>query len=384
MLSLYQPVIVNADIKAMLHEMIKEELNEHIEDDRIQTAIYAIHGGLGNGYPLDDYLSKILDLAIIHGPSTATLQFYACAESQSATYKFLAILSGLRLDRGIQVFDGIRLEPLPKSTSELPPFLPNTFMNFNDVELLGKTLIAIDQSISPTLLKPFSFEMDPFNTAIASSDATDFNLQRFCQALSLICGVSVQPVLRWTHVSDDEFFNIKSGMGGGMSYDAAGFNNPPSTELTEFGLSEARALYQNMLHLSPQTHNSLQIPLNRWIKSKGVGSYVDKMIDLGISLEALYLRDTHDELRFRLSIRAAWHLGQTKDARKALFGDFRQIYDLRSKAVHTGALPDQVTIDGERISTSEFVDQAQDLCAKSLKKVIADGQLPDWDTLILG
>ena len=384
MLSLYELEIMNADIKTMLRETIKEELSEHIQDDRMQTAMFAIHGGSGNGYPLDDYLSKLLDLAIVDGASTAAHQFYASVKSQSATYKQFAILSGLRLEHGIQIFEGIRLEPLPNSTSELPPVLPNVSMGFNDTDFLGKTLIAIDHSISPIFLKPSSLDTDSFKISIASRDAADFNLRRFCQALSLICSVSVQSVLRWTHVSDNELFNIRSGIRSGGLYDPAGLNNSMSTELTEIRLREAKDLYQKMLSLSQQTLESLQVPIDRWIKSKGSGSYVDKMIDLGIALEALYLRDAHDELRFRLSVRAAWHLGQTKEARIALIKSFRQIYGLRSKAVHTGVLPEEVTIDGERVSTGEFVGRAQDLCAESLKKVIYDGQIPDWDSLILG
>ena len=108
------------------------------------------------------------------------------------------------------------------------------------------------------------------------------------------------------------------------------------------------------------------------------------MIDLGIALEALYLgnRD-NQELRFKLALRASWHLGKNKTNRQELFRRCRQIYDYRSQAVHRGVFLEK----GTSAEREEFIKGAQDLCLRSIKTAIAQG-IPkndkEWETWVLG
>ena len=85
-------------------------------------------------------------------------------------------------------------------------------------------------------------------------------------------------------------------------------------------------------------------------------------------------------LSFRL--RAAWFLGKDKDDRKRLLAVLKKIYDYRSTIVHGGELKKRdVTIDKKTIPMSELIADAQDLCQKSivkiLKKYSEDGKYPD-------
>ena len=122
----------------------------------------------------------------------------------------------------------------------------------------------------------------------------------------------------------------------------------------------------------------LQIPIDRWIKSKTYQGYVDKMIDLGIAMESFYLRGIRNELSFRFRLRAALHLGESAEDRKSRMKEFGQIYDFRSRAVHEGTLPKQVTVDGQSISMGRYIESTQVLFKESLIKVIESGTLPDW------
>ena len=124
---------------------------------------------------------------------------------------------------------------------------------------------------------------------------------------------------------------------------------------------------------------------------KSVENYVDRMIDLGIALEALYLMDTDEktELSFRLRLHAAWHLGKDEEDRRRLMKEFGEIYDWRSKVVHTGKLPEKrVGRRKRKPFTSEevkqFIGRAQDLCRDSIMKILEDGKFPDWNNVILG
>ena len=66
--------------------------------------------------------------------------------------------------------------------------------------------------------------------------------------------------------------------------------------------------------------------------------------------------------------------------------EFKAIYDLRSKAVHNGAIPEKIKIRSgeERIATPEFIPRAQDLFRQSIIRLLEDGEFPDWNNLILG
>ena len=101
----------------------------------------------------------------------------------------------------------------------------------------------------------------------------------------------------------------------------------------------------------------------------------DRMIDLGIAFESLYLKGLDSELSFRFQLRAAWYLGKDQTDREALMGEFKQIYDYRSKAVHTGALPLRVTFGGKQIKMMEFIRQSQDLCLQSIKTACSSCQV---------
>ena len=128
----------------------------------------------------------------------------------------------------------------------------------------------------------------------------------------------------------------------------------------------------------------MQIAIDRWVESKTGRSYLDKIIDLGIAFESLYVSDSSGEITFKFSVRAAWHLGKNKEHRNELLTKFKQIYNCRSKAVHSGDLDPTVKFGEERMPISEFIEKAQDLCRESIMKVLENEQFPDWNDLILG
>ena len=109
----------------------------------------------------------------------------------------------------------------------------------------------------------------------------------------------------------------------------------------------------------------------------GFDLFVDNMIDLGVAFESLYLTGGRDELRYRFALRASWLLGRDAKHRAELFSKFREIYDARSVAVHTGKLPD---LDDD----IDFMKQARELCCQSIEAIIHNRGFPQWDRLVLG
>ena len=183
----------------------------------------------------------------------------------------------------------------------------------------------------------------------------------------------------WSHVDPDEAYAVET-VGRSAAYVPSDLHRiGNAVEVTEQDICNAMSLYRMRKSLSPEVAQRLRVPVDRWLRSKTEGNPVDVFINLGTALEALYLGDgsSTGEVRFRLAVRAAWHLGNDAQERILLRTEFAKIYDLRSKAAHTGSLK---TTD----ASPEFTARAQDLCRQSLTTIIRDGKFPDWDELIMG
>ena len=182
-------------------------------------------------------------------------------------------------------------------------------------------------------------------------------------------------------MSDELIYNLQIGPGSGYSSSLA---DASATTFSEAQVDDAVEIYYKLVGLPSELEQSLQIPLDRWMKSKTRQGYVDKMIDLGIAMESFYLRGIRDELSFRFRLRAALHLGESSEERKRLKKEFREIYEYRSRAVHEGTLPDQVNVNGQSLRMRQYIERSQELFKGSLMKVINSGVLPDWESIELG
>ena len=122
--------------------------------------------------------------------------------------------------------------------------------------------------------------------------------------------------------------------------------------------------------------------ISRWMKSKDRRqSLGDCFIDLRIALETLSLRDFlnehSQEMRFRLSLFGAWHLGSNLGDRRRIRKRLREAYDVASGSVHSGVLADTSV-------NRALLSDAQDLCRRGILKILREGHPHDWGDLILG
>jgi hypothetical protein len=107
------------------------------------------------------------------------------------------------------------------------------------------------------------------------------------------------------------------------------------------------------------------------------GHETDRVIDLVIAAEALFLDKDHRELRYRLAMHAAFYLEpESPGARRAIYDLFRRAYDARSSAVHGG---------GD--SNADVSRELEDAMRRALLKMsteTARNDLADWATVIVG
>ena len=259
----------------------------------------------------------------------------------------------------------------------------------------GKTLMVIDCEVSPLFCKPHVDPNEssyPFQVSIRDREFPNFDVTKFCQALSLSCNFAVEAALEWKYINENEMFNLRTGSYSGGA-DRVPLHVPSGGgRVSDLQISEAKRLYKILVDLDSGPAEKLQIAIGRWIKSKISQTPEDKIIDLAIAFEALYLPDP-GESTFKLAVRASWYLGEYKKDREELLTVFKEFYRCRSAVVHGGDLEKKknVTIGGDSIPISHFITRAQDLCRESIEKIMQycseEEKFPKndyWDDLILG
>ena len=406
-------VDISGETESKLLKFIKAELDPFIHEDKIlSAAIFAFNRVIGgsrghkssatDGEHLNQLLDQLLKIAIFRGIESAVSDLERCTKEIDGSFQAIILLTGITLEAEIQVFDGFRLIPLSNSTGDLPRCwggLPNPNRDF-----FKRTLLVIDYSVFPIFHNPFlsattedkwedkwdmqedRFRFEVKNREFSNLNEADFH-EKFCQALSLACNSAVQIDTVWDYIMEDELFNINK------SRHSVSSTHPSSAVSVKIGkteIEETKRLYKKIVDPSSNVAEKLQIPIDRWIKSKTSKAPEDKIIDLVIALEALYLsdRDGKSEFSFQLRLRAAWHLGRDQAHRKELMKDFSKIYEWRSKIVHTGELPNKrkkTPFTWREIA--KFTEKVQDLCRDSILKILEDRKFPDWNDwndLILG
>lgn len=393
---------------------------------------------------LDSLLEKFLEIAIANGTKQTILALDRCTKETSGTFQKIIFLEGLDVQysattkeaseiqiRETQIAEGIKFVQLPSCTIgqiwnlceseqsgfiELPSYAAGfpsylfqesftltedniqswseSLMALHLSLFSGAILLIIDYTVSPLFCKPSvkSIEgvdiSDRFEIKIKSAEFPNFDVDKFYHALSLIANYAVKPLFQWQYIGEDELFKVGDWWDTKLMRPRVMIDSGSGIHvINETDIDKAKCLYPLLTNPSSNIGEKLQIPIDRWIKSKASGNLVDKIIDLGIALEALYLSEgTREQLTLQFRLRASWHLGKDKEHRKRLMDEFKAIYDLRSQAVHSGTLPDKVQIrkGEERVATSEFIPKVQDLCRASIIKILEEGKFPDWNNLILG
>ena len=122
----------------------------------------------------------------------------------------------------------------------------------------------------------------------------------------------------------------------------------------------------------------------------------DKIIDLLIAAEALFLSDTGDEayrgeLQYRMAQRAGFLLGTDAAGRLKVYRHMKEAYRLRSKVVHGGEARPRKREGGGDVSLEEFAETTKVYVRLALRRIIdraldpgSSAEVVNWDRLIFG
>ena len=406
--SLFMPYIVDKTTESKILNFIREELALFIDRDRIVSVTYAIESKPANtsrSFPLKicfpylySILTRLLEITIGRGieEAVSTLDRFSCPKGVHGLFRHIVLLDGINVQEPVKIAEGVRLIPLlfGESPEELRQYLPG-FLDDNYGRLpmsIDKALLIIDcpgfsifykpstdpSSLHGMLDTDLPYDAPPFRFENHNTRFPNFNLhdfcETFCQALSLVYSFPVQIVhKRWFCEEDKSFNETRDAIG--MAGDLSSFRGYG----TEGNIKEAKYLY-NILCKNSDIREKLRIPIDRWIKSKA-GEYPnDKIVDLGIALEALYVT-RKDRIERQLCYRGPRYLEENEKLWENLEAEFKAIYDYRSGVLHNRDLDEEVTIGTQTVPISDLVTRGEDLCRQSILKIMKDGKYPDWNTL---
>ena len=412
--------------KSRLLEFIREELAQFlgVDGDSISVAVYFIEHHSTNGPRLnrvddllrtidvDFILTRLLDIALVRGEELAVSVFEICSrpEGSSCIFQRISVVKGIGLKSDIQVSKGIRLVPLLDSgkSADVIPYFPRflrSSLHYEFPNFFGQTLLAIDCPGLSIFHKPgpnqefpqglpvgeLPFKLEGHDVGYPDLREVESFRESFSRALSLSVNFPVEIPRGELSLAEDRTFNPRHPS---MVSLIPASRSICFTKADENHIAEAKCLYQKLDNFDSKDRDKLLIVIDRWIKSKASGTDADKIIDLGIALEALYLSNIREptELSFRLRLHAAWHLRENEKDRKDLMKEFREIYEWRSSVVHNGELPKKeigTKSKKKKIPYTEeevaaFIQNAQIRCRESILKIVHDGGFRDWNSLILG
>ena len=346
--------------------------------------------------PVRTLAESLIKGSAILGTERVTQLISTWIQGEPVRYKTIGLLNTFPVQEPLVIEEGLCIDNLPLASDKLPPHLPR-LIGMSAENYLGRTVMSIDCEASPAFFHPQE-NQSKSNVRVASKLSVD--IVTFCQALSLGSNSYVDVGHYWNDYQElGAFFFTNEGVSW-SPLDARikrrGYHFSLTTSEST-GVKTVRPLGgRQMLEVQPaqvsQICKGLQckdakkitLSLARWIASKDFEkSQVDQYIDLRIALESLYLQDflneQSQEMRFRLALFGAWHLGSDFEERKKIRRTLRDAYDTASGAVHGGDL--EYTPENK-----ELLSDAQDLCRQGILKMLREGypSQEQWGDLILG
>ena len=377
----FRPVTLIHDIEythpAMVEliDALRDLLADYL-DENDQIGVGLLLPVLGHSStPLNKFAKQLLRSSATLGLEWVVDKLYRWIDGELFSYRMVYLLNAhpAKPDPAtLPAQDGLKLSVMPGSTDELGRLYPAMaiafFMSYDFY--LGKVVLSVEyQSAIPGICKPAP-DSAP-RLAERQVAIPDFDIDRFCEALSLVHDQCVRWTACWWDYGDElgEIYQPAN-----MSYHGAPSRGGAYIELSADKLREAASIYRQC---GAAGAHRLDTAIHRWREARDDGvSYSDRLIDLRIALEALYAGG--GESRFRLSIHGALHLGTDFEQRQRYRKLLRKVYDNASNVVH----PDRKSEPSAAVV--ENFNESRDLCRQGILKCLADGGTIDFDRLVLG
>ena len=110
-------------------------------------------------------------------------------------------------------------------------------------------LLIIDYTVSPLFSKPPPLKKeldksDQFEIKIESTELPNFDVDKFCQALSIVANYPVKSLLTWQYIGGNELFNVDSRFPNEMGKFAMPDHLSGISVINETDIDKAKDLYE--------------------------------------------------------------------------------------------------------------------------------------------
>lgn len=409
-------VVCPPQLFSEMKDMLRNEFSEHVDLDTDSIGhVLPICKGQGSVSTIDqmltdtrqvssltDFAEGLIKASTVVGSDRIVAWLNGWKDGAAVAFHTSMLLKGLRVSRILKPMDGVCVRPLARSSDQLPADLPTSKADSLE-EFLDRSVLSVASLARPGLFHP----SDLHDRAIANvSHVTTIDVDAVCQALALEYDTCVVQGWQWNHypelpglpetgstVFQHTGLNVSSSSepyrNRGWQWNSRGValtgESEPIPEIDEERLRANVAALQS-------ADDHVRVAAERWMKSKADGYPHDPHIDMRIALEALYLTDTGDgrdrgELRFRVALRGAWHLGDNPVKRHEIFATLQNAYDRGSIIVHTGRskkTSKRKSKQQDRNVGHPVDPEASEHCRQGILKRLAKEKEPDWRKLILG
>jgi len=158
---------------------------------------------------------------------------------------------------------------------------------------------------------------------------------------------------------------------------------PSSYENVRLQSELVRELIGDYLKTDGSVRNRLRLSLTRFSRAMRWRDSGNRALALAIALEAL-LTDGRGEHTFKTALRSGL-LTEGAEARARARAIVTAVYDVRSAVVHDGTAPPKVRVPGSgKQPTDAVVKEAAAIAARILRRIVHEGQIPDWQQFDLG
>lgn len=199
--------------------------------------------------------------------------------------------------------------------------------------------------------------------------------------LNTLPDVSCLPAFATSYSLPTQPYGPFGGSGGGTHiYDVIG---TLQTKISQGHREDILAALHDFSRLTDKERERFRRILGRLSQAKRRFEIEDKIMDLGIALEMLLLRDNpnRDQLALAFRLRGAWLASSTPDERLKNYKLLRELYTYRSQVAHSGLLEDGKP---EKIKQVRKQFPAYQALAETICRRLLATPRVDWDSLVVG
>ena len=379
-LRIYEKTVCRADTLAPLAAHLQKRLEAYANEDMDKHCGLVGYGvdyvrGVVTRRSVEDIALLLVRAAVLLTPEPAAAIFSGWLDGQPIRYKVVGLVDGLSVNEPLALENGIEVR---RASRWLPPIPGNVVIaRLPQERRAGSAEVSFDVSAQPAF---FRYE-DPMEYGAggkvihtwAGGDFSTSMLHDFCEALSLSCNRCVRPVDVWQDDGDTAAFCDGSSSLPWRRIRAT--ESSVATPLTQEMLEGAWKIYR-MRQSVLKVKSTVDVTVERWVNSKQQESSLrDKLIELRVALEVLFLDNAQGESRFRLAMHGAWLLGASVEERDRYYDALLRAYGAGSTAVHGGEVS---------AKHKEQLTAGQELCRDGILKMLRLGHTPEWRTLVLG